>query len=94
MKCNVSHEGKPKPCSPNTASCIRDLLVLPGVAAARRSWPILLQNLPEMSPRLAEQTYTELLDPREGFFRKGESASTGLGPSSPCAAAPQSREKN
>ena len=39
---------------------------------------ILLQNLPEMSPQLAEQTYAELLDPREGFFRNGQMSLDGL----------------
>lgn len=39
---------------------------------------ILMQNLPEMSQPLAEQTYAELLDPREGFFRKGQMSLDGL----------------
>jgi ABC-type nitrate/sulfonate/bicarbonate transport system substrate-binding protein len=39
---------------------------------------ILLKNLPEMSPQLAEQTYAELLDPREGFFRRGQMSLDGL----------------
>jgi len=39
---------------------------------------ILLKNLPEMSQQLAEQTYAELLDPREGFFRKGQMSLDGL----------------
>ena len=39
---------------------------------------ILLQNLPEMSSQLAEQSYAELLDPREGFFRKGQMSLDGL----------------
>lgn len=39
---------------------------------------ILLQNLPGMSPQLAEQTYAELLDSREGFFRKGQMSLDGL----------------
>jgi len=39
---------------------------------------ILMRNLPEMSPQLAEQTYVELLDPRDGFFRKGAISLDGL----------------
>ena len=39
---------------------------------------ILLKNLPKMSQQLAEQTYAELLDPREGFFRKGQMSLDGL----------------
>ena len=39
---------------------------------------ILLKNLPEMSQQLAEQTTAELLDPREGFSRKGQMSLEGL----------------
>lgn len=39
---------------------------------------ILRKNLPEMSPPLAAQTYAELLDPRDGFFRKGQMSLDGL----------------
>jgi ABC-type nitrate/sulfonate/bicarbonate transport system substrate-binding protein len=39
---------------------------------------ILMKNLPEMSQQLAGQTYAELLDPREGFSRKGQMSLDGL----------------
>ena len=39
---------------------------------------ILLKNLPQMSPELAQQSYNELLDPRGGFFRKGRVNMQGL----------------
>jgi ABC-type nitrate/sulfonate/bicarbonate transport system substrate-binding protein len=39
---------------------------------------ILLKNLPEMSSGLAQQTYTELLDPQDGFFRDGRVNLEGL----------------
>jgi len=39
---------------------------------------ILLKNLPEMSPELAQQSYDELLDPQDGFFRKGQMNLNGL----------------
>jgi ABC-type nitrate/sulfonate/bicarbonate transport system substrate-binding protein len=39
---------------------------------------ILLKNVPQMSPELAEQTYKELLDPRTGFFRKGQMNTEGI----------------
>ena len=39
---------------------------------------ILLKNVPQMSPQLAEQTYQELLDPRTGFFRKGKMSTEGI----------------
>jgi ABC-type nitrate/sulfonate/bicarbonate transport system substrate-binding protein len=39
---------------------------------------ILLKNVPQMSPQLAEQTYGELLDPHAGFFRKGRMNMTGI----------------
>jgi len=32
---------------------------------------ILLKNVPQMSPELARTTYSELLDPKAGFFHKG-----------------------
>jgi ABC-type nitrate/sulfonate/bicarbonate transport system substrate-binding protein len=39
---------------------------------------ILQKNLPEMSPELAQQSYDELLDPQDGFFRKGQLSIDGL----------------
>jgi len=39
---------------------------------------ILLKNLPDMSPRLARESYDELLDPKDGFFRKGQMNLEGL----------------
>lgn len=39
---------------------------------------ILLKNLPDMSPSLAEQTYAELLDPCEGFLHRGQMSLKGL----------------
>jgi len=32
---------------------------------------ILLRNLPQMTPELAQRSYEELLDPKYGFFRRG-----------------------
>lgn len=40
---------------------------------------ILLRNLPAMSPELAQQSYDELLDPQDGFFRDGRVNLEGLG---------------
>lgn len=39
---------------------------------------ILMQNVPQMSPDLAEKTYGELLDPHTGFFRKGRLSVPGI----------------
>jgi ABC-type nitrate/sulfonate/bicarbonate transport system substrate-binding protein len=39
---------------------------------------ILIKNVPEMSSALAQQSYDELLDPHDGFFRKGEINLGGL----------------
>jgi ABC-type nitrate/sulfonate/bicarbonate transport system substrate-binding protein len=39
---------------------------------------ILTKNIPEMSPALAQQSYDELLDPQDGFFRKGQVNLEGL----------------
>jgi ABC-type nitrate/sulfonate/bicarbonate transport system substrate-binding protein len=39
---------------------------------------ILMENLPEVSPALAQQSYDELLDPKDGFFRKGQVNLEGL----------------
>ena len=39
---------------------------------------ILLKKLPEMSPALAQESYGELLDPKDGFFRKGQMNLEGL----------------
>src|SRR6185437_2228018 len=39
---------------------------------------ILLKNVPQMSPELAQQSYDELLDPRSGFFRKAQLNMQGL----------------
>ncbi len=39
---------------------------------------ILLKNLPQMSPELAQQTYQELLNPRDGFFLKAHVNEAGL----------------
>jgi hypothetical protein len=39
---------------------------------------ILRQNLPQMSQDLAERSYDELLDPQDGFFRKGWMDMEGL----------------
>jgi ABC-type nitrate/sulfonate/bicarbonate transport system substrate-binding protein len=39
---------------------------------------ILLKNLPEMSPGLAQQSYGELLDANEGFSREGRVSTEGL----------------
>lgn len=39
---------------------------------------ILEKNVPEMAPGLAAQSYEELLDPRDGFFRKGRLNFEGL----------------
>jgi ABC-type nitrate/sulfonate/bicarbonate transport system substrate-binding protein len=39
---------------------------------------ILMKNAPEMSPLLAQQSYGELLDPQDGFFRKGQVNLEGL----------------
>jgi ABC-type nitrate/sulfonate/bicarbonate transport system substrate-binding protein len=39
---------------------------------------ILRQNLPQMSQDLAERSYDELLDPQDGFFRKGRMDMEGL----------------
>jgi ABC-type nitrate/sulfonate/bicarbonate transport system substrate-binding protein len=39
---------------------------------------ILLKSVPEMSPGLAQQTYDELLDPQDGFFRDGRMRLDGL----------------
>jgi ABC-type nitrate/sulfonate/bicarbonate transport system substrate-binding protein len=39
---------------------------------------ILLKNLPQMTPELAQQSYAELLDPRNGFFSKGRVNLQGL----------------
>jgi ABC-type nitrate/sulfonate/bicarbonate transport system substrate-binding protein len=38
---------------------------------------ILLNNV-KMSPELAERTYDELLDPRDGFFRKARVSTEGM----------------
>jgi len=37
-----------------------------------------LKNLPQMSAELALRSYDELLDPRDGFFRKGRVSLEGL----------------
>ena len=39
---------------------------------------ILLENLPEMSPELAQQGYDELLGSKDGFFREGRVNMKGL----------------
>jgi ABC-type nitrate/sulfonate/bicarbonate transport system substrate-binding protein len=39
---------------------------------------ILHQELPHMTPELAGQTYDELLDPKDGFFRNGRIDAEGL----------------
>ena len=39
---------------------------------------ILLKNVPQMAPGLAEETYRELLDPRTGFFHKGRISISGI----------------
>lgn len=39
---------------------------------------ILRQNIPQMSPQLAATTYDELLDPKNGFFRKGRVNVAGM----------------
>ena len=39
---------------------------------------ILCETVPQMSGSLAEQTYDELLDPRDGFFRDGAIDAEGL----------------
>ena len=39
---------------------------------------ILLKNVPQMSPELASSTYSELLDPKSGFFRKGRVSTAGI----------------
>ena len=39
---------------------------------------ILLRNLPQMTPELAQRSYEELLDPKYGFFRKGQMSLQGL----------------
>jgi ABC-type nitrate/sulfonate/bicarbonate transport system substrate-binding protein len=39
---------------------------------------ILRKNLPQMSQDLAERSYDELLDPQDGFFRKGRIDMEGL----------------
>ena len=39
---------------------------------------ILRQELPHMTPELAGQTYDELLDPKDGFFRNGRIDAEGL----------------
>ena len=39
---------------------------------------ILLKNMPQMAPGLAEETYRELLDPHTGFFRKGHISMPGI----------------
>jgi ABC-type nitrate/sulfonate/bicarbonate transport system substrate-binding protein len=39
---------------------------------------ILLKNLPQMSPELAQRSYDELLDSHDGFFRKGRVSVEGL----------------
>jgi ABC-type nitrate/sulfonate/bicarbonate transport system substrate-binding protein len=39
---------------------------------------ILLKNLPQMTPELAQQSYDELLDSHAGFFRKGRVNLAGL----------------
>ena len=39
---------------------------------------ILTKNVPGMPPALAENTYRELLDPRNGFFRKGRMSVSGV----------------
>ena len=39
---------------------------------------ILLKNVPQMSPELAQQSYDELLNPRSGFFRKAQLNMQGL----------------
>lgn len=39
---------------------------------------ILRKNLPQMSQDLAERSYDELLDPRDGFFRQGRIDLAGL----------------
>jgi len=39
---------------------------------------ILRKNLPQMSQDLAERSYDELLDPQDGFFRKGRIDMDGL----------------
>lgn len=39
---------------------------------------ILLKNVPNMSPQLAETTYGELLDPRNGFFHNGQISVPGI----------------
>jgi ABC-type nitrate/sulfonate/bicarbonate transport system substrate-binding protein len=39
---------------------------------------ILLKNLPQMSPELAQRSYDELLDSHDGFFRKGRVSLEGI----------------
>jgi len=39
---------------------------------------ILVTNLPQISPQLAQQSYDVLLDPKDGFVRKGELDANGL----------------
>jgi ABC-type nitrate/sulfonate/bicarbonate transport system substrate-binding protein len=39
---------------------------------------ILQKSVPEMSPALAQQSYDELLDPQDRFFRKGQMSMEGL----------------
>jgi hypothetical protein len=39
---------------------------------------ILLKNVPQMSPQLAEATYGELLDAHNGFFHKGKVNVAGI----------------
>jgi ABC-type nitrate/sulfonate/bicarbonate transport system substrate-binding protein len=39
---------------------------------------ILLKNVPQMSPELARTTYSELLDPKAGFFHKGRVSVPGI----------------
>jgi ABC-type nitrate/sulfonate/bicarbonate transport system substrate-binding protein len=47
-------------------------------ANRREAIRILLKNLPQMSAELALRSYDELLDPRDGFFRKGRVSLEGL----------------
>ena len=39
---------------------------------------ILMKNLPQMTPQLAEKSYDELLDPKDGFFHQGKVNIDGL----------------
>src|SRR2546421_7178576 len=53
---------------------------------------ILLNNF-QMSPGIAERTYDELLDPKDGFFPRREGTLEGFGPVSPWQGAMETARK-